>query len=160
MRTSIRAIVAPAVLGAALVATPVDAADVHVGIHIGVPPPVYRFDAPPALVVVPGVPGVRYAPNVGVSFFAYGDRYYTYHDDAWFIARDEYGPWSYVERRAVPAPVLSVPTRYYHAMPRHRGGHYGKSRYHHGGRSGWKHDDRHRRHDDRGHGGKHRHEHH
>lgn len=154
--STIPAIFAAAVFGAALPTTFAHAADVHVGIHVGVPPPVYRFDAPPALVVVPGVPDVRYAPNVGVT---YGGRYYTYHDDAWFIARDEYGPWRYVERRGVPAPVLRVPTRYYHVAPRHHGGgrYYGKARYPHGGRGGWKHDDHHRGRDGRGHGGKHRH---
>jgi hypothetical protein len=113
---------------------------VHVGINIGVPPPVYHFEAPPRLVVVPGVPDVRYAPNVGVTFFAYGDRYYTYHDGGWFVAGDTYGPWSYVEPRYVPAPVLRVPQRYYRVAPRHHGGHYGKARYDRG-HGKWKHHD-------------------
>lgn len=139
MRT--QTILAATIVFGALAATPVRAADVHVGVHIGIPAPVYHFDAPPALVVVPGVPHVRYAPNVDVNFFAYGDRYYTYHDGGWFVATDEYGPWSYVEPRYVPAPVLRVPVRYYHVAPRRH--HYEKARYgrsHHGNGHG-KHDD-------------------
>ena len=104
---------------AGALAPPVQAADVHVGIHVGVPPPpAFVFEAPPPLVVVPGVPHVQYAPGVSVNFFAYGDRYYTYDNGAWFVAYGHRGPWSYVERHAVPGPILHVPYRYYHVAPR------------------------------------------
>lgn len=136
MRTT--TILAAVILAGTLTSTPARAADVHVGVNIGIPAPVYHFDAPPELVVVPGVPHVRYAPNVDVNFFAYGERYYTYHDGGWFVAADQYGPWSYVEPRYVPAPVLRVPVRYYHVAPRHY--HYGQARYPRG-KGHWKHDD-------------------
>lgn len=147
----------------ALVTSPVRAADVHVGVHIGIPaPPVISFPAPPRLVVVPGVPSVYYAPDVDVNFFTYGDRYYTYYDGGWFWAYDTHGPWTYVERRYVPAPVLRVPTRYYHVAPRIVGGdgHWhgdhghgwsgGKAQYHHGNR-GWSRETHYEAH---GHGGR------
>jgi hypothetical protein len=121
-------------LAAALIATtisaapafhtaPASAADVHVGVNIGIPaPPHIVFEAPPRLVVVPGVPHVHYAPDVSVNFFSYGDRYYTYDDGYWFVSDYDRGPWTYVERRYVPGPVLHVPTRYYHVPPRLVGG--------------------------------------
>ena len=118
------------------------AADVHVGVHIGVPaPPPIVFEAPPRLVIVPGVPRVYYAPDVSVNFFSYGGRYYTYDDGNWFVARDYGGPWSYVAPRYVPQPILVVPHRYYHVPPRfvggghwdHGHGHYAHGSYQHHG---------------------------
>lgn len=141
-------------------------AEVHVGVHIDVPaPPVVTFQAPPRLVVVPGVPHVHYAPDVAVSFFTYGGRYYTYDDGNWFVARSDRGPWGYVEHRYVPAPLLRVPSRYYHVPPRLVGGghwddddHYdrnydrhdrGHGKNHRGkghGKGDWKHNGKHNRH--------------
>ncbi len=137
-------------LGAVL-AAPARAADVHVGVHIGVPPPpAIVFEAPPRLVVVPGYPHVHYAPDVSVNFFSYGGRYYTYDNDGWFVAHDHGGPWRYVDRRHVPGPLLRVPSRYYHVPPRLvGGGHWDR------GRGDWGRDRGHRGHG-RGHGqGKH-----
>lgn len=153
MRRTLTAAALTLVLGTATAAR----ADVQVGITIGVPPPTYAFDVPPRVVVVPGVPDVHYAPDVSVNFFTYGGRYYTYNDGAWFVAHSGRGPWSYVERHYVPAPVLRVPSRYYHVPPRLVGGghwdhDHGKARYHH---KKWKHDGKHRG----GRGkGKHRHD--
>ena len=49
-----------------------------------------------------------------------------------------------MEPRYVPAPVLRVPTRYYHVPPRLvGGGHWhgnGKASYHHGNGKNWNHD--------------------
>jgi hypothetical protein len=126
--------------------TAADAADVHVGVNIGIPaPPPIVFEAPPRLVVVPGVPTVHYAPDVSVNFFAYGGRYYTYDDGAWFVSDYDRGPWSYVERRYVPGPVLHVPTRYYRVPPRlvggghwHDGHRHNESRGYHSHRSKWR----------------------
>jgi len=101
-----------------------------VDIHIGIPaPPSIVVTAPPHLVVVPGVPVVQYAPDLSYNYFAYGGRYYTYHEDAWFVAPGYGGPWTYVERVHVPRPVLGVPVRYYRVPPRHVEYH----EYHHHG---------------------------
>jgi hypothetical protein len=143
---------AAAVLAATVAAAPAFAADVHIGINIV--PPAIAFDAPPRLVIVPGVPHVQYAPDVSVNYFTYGSDYYTYDGGHWFVAHEERGPWTYVERRYVPAPVLHVPTRYYRVPPRLVGGghwngqrHYSSYQGHHkgdwhGGHGGG-HDDRH-----------------
>ena len=94
------------------------AADVN--IHIGVPPPPsIVIAAPPRLVVVPGTPRVLYAPDVSYNYFRYGSRYYTLHDDTWFVSSSYGGPWTYIDRVRVPRPVLVVPSRYYRVPPRH-----------------------------------------
>jgi hypothetical protein len=119
----------------AFAATPVRA-EVHVGINIGVP--AWTYVEPPHVVVVPGIPTVHYAPDVAVNFFTYGGRYYTYDEGHWFVAYDDHGPWSYVERSYVPAPVLRVPTRYYRVPPRLvGGGHWHQTGYHDSNRTYW-----------------------
>jgi hypothetical protein len=104
---------------AGIAVAPVEAGgpDVNIGINIGhPPPPPLVLAAPPPLVVVPGSP-VYYAPGVNVNFFAYGGRYYTYHDGGWFVARSHRGPWAFVA--APPQPVLAVPVAYYKVPPGH-----------------------------------------
>lgn len=141
-------IIAGSLIFAAAFAVPASAADVHVGIHVGVPPPPpIVFEAPPRLVVVPGAPRVRYAPDVTVNFFSYGGRYYTYDDGNWFVAHDYGGPWGYVEPRYVPHQILVVPHRYYHVPPRLVGGGHWDRGHGHGhykykpahGKGHWKH---------------------
>src|SRR5574337_2157760 len=104
----------------AVAPTPVHAADVSVGINIGAPPPppAIVLPAPPPLVVVPGTP-VYYAPSLSVNFFAYGGRYYSHHNGAWFMATTYNGPWSFVAVERVPQPVLAVPVAYYKVPPGH-----------------------------------------
>ncbi len=132
-------------------------ADVQVGVHIGIPaPPVLTFQAPPRLVVVPGMPHVHYAPDVAVNFFSYGGRYYTYDDGNWFVARSDDGPWGYVEHRHVPAPLLRVPNRYYHVPPRLVGGGHWDRDHDRDDRKRWKrHGKKHWKSNGK-HGGKHR----
>jgi hypothetical protein len=108
-----------------LAATPAFAG---VSIHIGIPaPPSIVIEAPPRLVIVPGAPVVRYAPDVSYNYFAYGDRYYTYSDGGWFVSPSYGGPWTYVERHRVPRPLLVVPRSYYRVPPGHayRTGYHG-----------------------------------
>lgn len=95
-------------------------AEVHVGVSIPAPPSIV-INSPPRLVVVPGVPTVQYAPDLGFNFFVYDNAYYTYHNGGWFTATSYGGPWTYVERVHVPRPIISVPNRYYY----HGGRHYG-----------------------------------
>ena len=74
--------------------------------------------APPPLVVVPGTP-VYYAPSLSVNFFAYGGRYYSHHNGAWFVAATHSGPWTFVAVDRIPQPVLAVPVAYYKVPPGH-----------------------------------------
>jgi hypothetical protein len=117
------------------------AADVRIGVNIGVPapvvvapapavvvappgppvvvtPPPLVFAAPPALVVVPGSP-VHYVPSVNFNVFVFGGRYYSSHDGAWFMAPNHSGPWARIPAERVPHPVLAVPHAYYKVPPGH-----------------------------------------
>jgi hypothetical protein len=109
-------------------------ADARVDVHVAIPaPPSIVIDAPPRVVVVPGVPTVQYAPDLGYDYFVYGGRYYTYHSGAWFVSSDYGGPWAYV--RNVPRPILAIPGRYRHHRTYVSRHHYHSrhvhSRYHH-----------------------------
>lgn len=130
------AITALALAGA--FAPPARAADVHIGVTIV--PPSFVLEAPPRLVIVPGVPQVHYAPDVSVNFFAYGGRYYTHDHGNWFVASENRGPWTYVERDHVPHHVLAVPARYYRVQPRNIGGGHSRGKGHYGhGKNHWQH---------------------
>jgi hypothetical protein len=90
-------------------------ANAGVDVHVAIPaPPSIVIEAPPRVIVVPGVPTVQYAPDVSYDYFVYGGRYYTYHSSHWFVSDAYGGPWTYVERVHVPRPILGVPDRYYH----------------------------------------------
>lgn len=110
---------------------------VKIGINIGVPtpppvvittptppvvvmpsPPTVVVTAPPRLVVVPGSP-VFYAPGASINFFAFGGRYYSFHEGAWFVATTYGGPWTTIGAARVPQPVLAVPVAYYKIPPGH-----------------------------------------
>jgi hypothetical protein len=133
------------VLAGALAALPAAA---EVDVHIGIPAPQIVIQAPPRLVVVPDDPAVRYAPDLGYEYFAYGGAYYTVHGGRWFRASAYNGPWTYVETPRVPRQVVVVPSRYYrdgdryvrrghpHGMPpgqakKYYGKHKHKRHHHH-----------------------------
>jgi hypothetical protein len=115
--------------GLSLMITGQAAADgVRIGISVPVPapptvvitpprPPVV-VAAPPQLVVVPGSP-VFYAPGASMNFFAYGGRYYTFHEGAWFVATTYGSPWVSIAPAKVPRPVLAIPVTYYKVPPGH-----------------------------------------
>lgn len=115
--------------GLSLVAASPAAADgLRIGISVPVPappavvvtpprPPVVVV-APPQLAVVPGSP-VFYAPGASMNFFAYGGRYYTFHEGAWFVATTYGSPWVAIAPAKVPRPVLTVPVAYYKVPPGH-----------------------------------------
>jgi len=127
------------------------AADVHIGINVGVPPPPpIVVESPPQLVVVPSTPAVQYAPDVGANLFFYRGRYYRFHEGAWFMAPVYSGPWAYVPEPRVPRPILVVPARYYHVPP----GHWRKDH----GRPHERHHEHHDRDEHHGHGHGHHHD--
>lgn len=112
-------IAATAALDLAVMPLPVQADSVSIGVNIGAPPPPpMALVAPPPLVVVPGMP-VYYAPSLSVNFFAYGGRYYTHHNGAWFMAANYGSPWTFIAVERVPRPVLAVPVTYYKVPPGH-----------------------------------------
>jgi hypothetical protein len=111
-----------------VVASPAAADGLRIGVSVPVPapptvvvtpprPPVVVV-APPQLAVVPGSP-VFYAPSASMNFFAYGGRYYTFHEGAWFVATTYGSPWVAIAPAKVPRPVLTVPVAYYRVPPGH-----------------------------------------
>jgi hypothetical protein len=124
---------------------PAGADSISIGVNIGSPPPPpvvvtappqpVVVTAPPQLVVVPGTP-VLYAPDVDVSYFAYGGRHYTYQGDVWFVASTYRGPWMLIAVERVPKPVLAVPVTYHKVPPGHAKRHGG----HRKGKHKWKDD--------------------
>jgi hypothetical protein len=132
-----RQLVIAGLLCAAALMPEVAGAQVSVNVNIG-PPPVI-FSAPPRVVVVPRTP-VYYAPDTSYNVFVYQDRYYAFHEGAWFLAHTHRGPWVSVGHPHVPQPVLAVPVRYYKVPPGHaKHGHW-KADGDHPGRGRDKHD--------------------
>ena len=124
------------------------AADVHIGVNIGVPPPPpVVVEAPPPLVVVPQSP-VYYAPSLPYNYFYYGGLYYAFHDDHWFYAASYAGPWTFVTVQRVPRPILAVPVRYYKVKPVHWKEHGPPPWAGHGHEHGHGHGKGHHKHDD------------
>jgi hypothetical protein len=96
------------------------AADVSVNVNIGAPPPpAIVLPAPPALVVVPGVPLVRYAPSTNVDLFFHESRWYYSHGGYWYVGRSYRGPWTFVPVARLPRPIIAVPVKYYRVPPGH-----------------------------------------
>lgn len=96
---------------ACLAAAPV-AAQVHIDIGIHLP-------APPPLVVVPEVRAVQYVPSASANLFFYGNQYWVYANNGWYVSRGYNGPWVVVAPQVVPRPVLLVPVSYYRVPPGH-----------------------------------------
>src|SRR3989442_10635684 len=112
-------VIALALTATGLPITEAVAADVNVGINIGVPaPPRIVLAAPPPVVVVPNTP-VSYVPSVNFNLFVYSGRDYTFHDGAWFQATTHSGPWAFIATERAPPPVVAVPVTYYKVPPGH-----------------------------------------
>lgn len=101
------------VLAVALVGVSTGAATAQVSVNIGINLPV-----PPSLIIVPGTP-VAYAPAIPANYFFYGGQYYVFSNNGWYVAPRYDGPWVVVAPAYVPAPILTVPVRYYRAPPPH-----------------------------------------
>lgn len=103
--------------------TQIQAIDLNVDINIGTPPPPppVVVTTRPQLIVVPGT-SVFYAPDVPQNFFFYANRYYVFHNGAWFYAPSHTGPWTFIAPERVPSPIRAVPVAYYKVPPGHAKG--------------------------------------
>jgi len=132
MKEKISQMTAVVLLAAGVSAATALAADVNVGVSIGVPappvvvapapaivvtPPSITFAAPPPLVIVPGTPTVQYVSTGAYNVFVFGGRYYSFHNGYWFHAAGYNGPWRHIKTEKVPAPVIGVPVAYYRVPP-------------------------------------------
>lgn len=92
-----------------------------VNISIGAPPVVVAppvITAQPQLVVVPGTAVYR-APQVDFNVFLFGGRYWSHHNDVWFVAPHPGAGWTRVAVASVPREVRAVPVTYYKVKPKH-----------------------------------------
>lgn len=95
------------------------AGDVNINIGapaVVVPPPV--ITAQPQLVVVPGT-AVYTAPHVDFNVFLFGGKYWSHHNDVWFVAARPGARWTRVAVASVPHEVRGVPVTYYKVKPKH-----------------------------------------
>lgn len=106
-----RAIVVGTCAAGALLVGPASVGHAQVHIDIGLSLP-----APPHLVIVPRTQ-VRYAPQVNENLFVYGNQYYWYRDNRWYVSARHDGPWVFLAPEVVPRPILAVPVRYYRHRP-------------------------------------------
>jgi hypothetical protein len=90
-------------------------ADVHVGIHITLPP--LRFAGEPELVVVPSGPSYVYVVPGEEGLYFYGGYWYRTYGGRWYRSTIYNGPWRYVEVGRVPRYVVDVPRDYYRRLP-------------------------------------------
>jgi hypothetical protein len=92
-----------------------------VNINIGAPPivaPPPIIMARPQVVAVPGT-AVFTAPQVEFNVFMFGGRYWSHHNDVWFVAPRPGARWTQVAVTAVPREVRAVPVTYYKVKPKH-----------------------------------------
>ncbi len=89
-------------------------ASAQVNVDIGI-----HFPSPPALVVVPVAPDVRYAPGAPANVFFYGGQHWVFTNGGWYVSGGYDGPWIVVAPQFVPRPILLVPVRYYRVPPGH-----------------------------------------
>jgi hypothetical protein len=120
--------------------------DAGVHVSVGINLPVFRFAAPPALVVLPGT-YAYFVPDAGVEIFFYHDYWYRPYEGRWYRATNYNGPWAHVVPGRVPGFFLNLPPNYRHVPPGHERIPYGQFR------KNWRRWERERywdRHDERG----------
>ncbi len=100
-------------------------AGVQVGVGINVP--LFRFETPPPLVVLPGTYGY-FVPDARIDIFYYHDYWYRPYEGRWFRSRGYNGPWAHVAPTVVPGFLLDLPPDYRHVPPGHRRIPYGQVR--------------------------------
>ena len=96
-----------------------------VNVTIGAPvPPVLMPPPPPVIVARPEVvlvPGTRVytAPKAEYNMFVFGGRYWSHHNDVWYVAPRPGAPWTRVAVASVPVEVRAVPVKYYKIKPKY-----------------------------------------
>jgi hypothetical protein len=89
-----------------------------VNINVGFPPPPPIIVAKPSVVVVPETRVYR-APTLDFNVFMFGGKYYSLHNDHWFMSVKVGAPWTPVVVERVPVEVRTVPVKYYKVPPGH-----------------------------------------
>ena len=85
-----------------------------VNINVGWPPPL--IVEKPRVVLVPETQVYR-APSLEFNVFLFEGRYYSFHNDRWFMSVRVGAPWTPVVVERVPVAVRQVPPKYYRVPP-------------------------------------------
>jgi hypothetical protein len=88
------------VIWLAMAAGTARAAEVHVNVNIGAPPPIIVRSAP-TMVYLPE-PAVYVAVGIPYDLYFVGGRYYYFRGDNWYWAPGYGGPWNYVVYSSLP----------------------------------------------------------
>jgi hypothetical protein len=108
MSGSIRRLVAAAVLGLALGATPLAAQEIRIE---PIPPHVK-----PQWTPVPNASGVFWAPNIPTDVFRHGTKYYFYWGGYLYRGNKPQGPWKGMAK--VPAWFSAIDLSYFKTAPK------------------------------------------
>jgi hypothetical protein len=76
------------------------AAEVHINVNIGAPPPIIVRSAP--TMVYLAEPAVYVAVGIPYDLYFVGGRYYYFRGNNWFWAPGYGGPWNYVVHSSLP----------------------------------------------------------
>ena len=85
-----------------------------VNINVGWPPPL--IVEKPRVVVVPETRVYR-APSLEFNVFVFGGKYYSLHNDRWYMTARVGAPWTPLIVEHVPTEVRAVPVKYYKIPP-------------------------------------------
>ncbi len=125
--------------------------NVNLGVPVVVAPQPVVVEQPPEMVVIPRS-NVYFAPGVGVDIFFYDNRWWNRRGDRWYRGSGYNGPWVAVGPRHVPAPVYGVPANYRAVYAHEKPMPYGQWKKvhgeHEGKHKGYRHGNKHERHDD------------
>jgi len=69
----------------------------------------------PQWTLVPGVPGVHYAPNIQPDMFRYRHSYYYHYGGRWYKGRTMGGPWALIQ--APPPAFYHIESPYFKNPP-------------------------------------------
>jgi hypothetical protein len=84
----------------ALFTAKAQAAEVHVNVNIGAPPPIIVRSAP--TMVYLAEPAAYVAVGIPYDLYFVGGRYYYFRGDNWYWAPGYSGPWNYVVYSSLP----------------------------------------------------------
>ena len=105
-------LIAAVILTVAAVAGVAAAGDVT--INVGWPPPL--IVEKPHVVLVPETRVYR-APSLEFNVFLFDGKYYSFHNDRWFMSVKVGAPWTPLVVERVPVAVRDVPAKYYRVPP-------------------------------------------
>ena len=100
-------------------------AAVNVNVGIFPPPPVFRFNAPPPMFVIPGT-YVYAVPEIAAEILFYQGHWYRPYEGRWYRSKSYNGPWAYLDSHRVPRTLFDLSPDYYRIPPGHQKIPYGQ----------------------------------